>query len=68
MFTMGSLFPPLTSAGEWGRHTMRIFGHLGIAFVIAFAASTDGYHSGRNGCSSTGRNAIAVAADAKYRG
>jgi hypothetical protein len=34
MFTMGSLFPPLTSAGEWGRHTMRIFGHLGIAFVM----------------------------------
>ena len=32
---MGSLFPRLTSAGQ-GRHTMRIFGYLGIGFLIVW--------------------------------
>ena len=34
---MGSLFPRLTSVGEWGRYTMRIFGYLGflIAWLLA---------------------------------
>ena len=31
---MGSLFRRLTPAGEGGRHTMRIFGYLGIAFLM----------------------------------
>ena len=78
---MAWFFDAAAECSQWSHHSRANFSdreddanaHFGLPWYrlcgdLAFGASTDGGHYGRNGCSRTGRCTIAVATKRKCRG